>query len=87
MLFIDACSVLDFYIYDAIKDKRDGVKISTRLSILESFKKTCPEGMRGKGVYDGDTLEKWIRHNAIKILLAHRGELGPLEDVETGDIK
>ena len=78
LLYSDAWGIVDFYIHDAIKDKPDRIKLSIRHDILKSFEKTCPDGMKGEGVYDGDILEKWIRYNAIRILIAHRGELGPL---------
>ena len=77
--YLEATNIIDSYIHDAIKDKRDQIQLLTRRAIFDSFEKNCPEGMRGDGVYDGDILEKWIRHNAIKILVAHYGELGPLK--------
>ena len=77
--YVEATGIIDSYIHAAIKDKRDKIQLLIRRAIFDSFEKNCPEGMRGDGVYDGDILEKWIRHNAIKILVAHYGELGPLE--------
>ena len=78
LLYTDAYHVVHLYVQDAIKDRKDGTKLFIKRSILESFEKNCPDGMKDEGVYDGHALEEWIRHNAIKILLAHRDELGPL---------
>ena len=75
LLYIDASAIVDSYIRDAIKDEPDRIKLYIRHSILDTFEETCPEGMKGEHVYDGDTLEHWIQSNAIRMLVAHYGQL------------
>ena len=76
MSYLDACGTVAFYVQEAIKDKPDRIKLVIKKDILETFEKACPKGMKGPGVYDGDALEHWLRDSAIKMLIAHRGEVG-----------
>lgn len=73
--YLDANAILDFYIKDAIKDKRPKIKLGIRHGILETFENTCPDGMKGDGIYDGNILEHWIQNNAMKTLVNHYREL------------
>ena len=43
--------------------------------IITRFEELCPEGVVGKGVYDGYLLDSWLRFNAAELLIKSQSEL------------
>ena len=83
LLDFEASDLVDRYIWSAIEDKKAYVRMAIRQGILNAFIKASPEDVeeigRGQRIYDGFALEQWIRVSAIKMLVAHWGELGAVD--------
>ena len=72
--YIGACAIIDAYIEPALRDKRPGVAITIRQDMVERFGKVTGAKL-GEHEYNGELLHQWMRSNAARFLVEHRGEM------------